>query len=427
MIQIQRLASEAVSEVLAGRNLDRVLRQTWSQHADALTPSERGAIQDISFGTLRFLGELRAILARLVTRPTNDADIFALLVVALFQLKHSKAATHAVVDHAVQTTEALGKPHLKGFVNGVLRNYLRQSAALATAPENDLEARYSFPAWWIDRVQNQYPHHWQAIFEAQNQHPPMTLRVNRRLIDVHAYMSQLSNLGIAAIVGEYESIILQNPINVDKLPGFEDGLVSIQDQGAQLAAQLLDLAPGQRVLDACAAPGGKAGHILEWADVELTAIDKDSARLAQVQDNLKRLNLQATLKAADAIKLDKWWDNRLFDRILCDVPCTASGVVKRHPDIKWLRREADVASFAQQQAELLAALWRTLTPGGKLLYATCSIFAAENQVQVVDFCKHHVDALALALPGADPQGLQLLPDAQSDGFFYALLEKRREL
>jgi 16S rRNA (cytosine967-C5)-methyltransferase len=423
LIQIQRLASKAVSEVLAGRNLDRVLKQTWSQHG-ALTSSERGAIQDISFGTLRFLGELRAILAKLVTRPTNDADIFALLVVALFQLKHSKAASHAVVDHAVKTTEVLGKPHLKGFVNGVLRNYLRQCDALAIISENDLEARYSFPKWWIDRLQSQYPRHWQAILDAQNQHPPMTLRVNRRLIDVAGYMAQLSEAGIAAIVGDYDSIILQNPVNIDKLPGFNDGLVSIQDQGAQLAARLLDLSLGQRVLDACAAPGGKTGHILESADVDLTAIDKDSARLAQVGENLKRLNLKVTLKAADATKLDKWWDSRPFDRILCDVPCTASGVVKRHPDIKWLRREADVASFAQQQAELLATLWRTLTPGGKLLYATCSIFAAENQAQVVDFCKHHSDAQAIALPGADSQGLQLLPYAQSDGFFYALLEKR---
>ena len=425
MIQVQRLASNAIAEVLAGRNLDRVLKKTWAEHGAALASGERGAIQDISFGALRCYGELKAILAKLVARRIQDPNIFALLVVALFQLRHSKAASHAIVDHAVQTTEALGKQHLKGFVNGVLRNYLRQSDALSIAIENDPEARYSFPSWWIAQVQTQYPTQWEAILSAENQHPPMTLRVNRRLSEVNSYFALLVEAGIEAFEGEHGAIIFKDAVGIDRLPGFDRGLVSIQDQGAQLAAKLLDLEPGQCVLDACAAPGGKTGHILESADVDLTAIDKDSVRLSQVRENLKRLNLQATLKVADATKPAQWWDNRPFDRILCDAPCTASGVVKRHPDIKWLRRESDVASFAQQQAELLSALWRTLTPGGKLLYATCSVFAAENQVQVIDFCKHHPDARVLPLPGGGgADGLQLLPDDRSDGFFYALLQKR---
>ena len=424
MIQVQRLASKAVAEVLAGRSLDRVLKKTWSQHGAALTASEHGAIQDISFGSLRFYGELKAILAKLVARPLQDADIFALLIVALFQLRYSKAASHAVVDHAVKTVEAIGKPHLKALVNAVLRNYLRQSETLSAALHDDLEARFSYPAWWIDTVRAQYPQQWESILSVGNQHPPMTLRVNRRRCDVSAYLQQLADAGIAASLGEHGAIILAHPIGIERLPGFADGMASIQDQGAQYCAHLLDLAPGQRVLDACAAPGGKTGHILEFADVELTAIDKDAERLSQVSDNLHRLKLTAKLMAADATKLEKWWDKQLFERILCDAPCTASGVVKRHPDIKWLRRAADVASFAQQQAQLLSALWRTLTPGGKLLYATCSIFADENQGQVAAFCRQHSDAELLPLPGASADGLQLLPSDASDGFFYALLQKR---
>ena len=424
MILVQRLASQAVAEVLAGRNLDRVLKKIWSQHGATLTASEHGAIQDISFGSLRFYGELKAILAKLVSRPLQDQDVFTLLVVTLYQLRHSKAASHAIVDHAVKTVEAIGKPHLKGFVNAVLRNYSRQADALSAAIQHDLEAQYSYPAWWIEKIRSQYPDQWQSILAIGNQHPPMTLRVNRRKCEAKIYLQRLADAGIGAALGEIDAIILAHPIAVDRLPGFADGVVSIQDQGAQYAAHLLDLAPGQRVLDACAAPGGKTGHILELADVELTAIDKDAKRLSQVSDSLSRLNFKAKVQSANATDLGKWWDKQSFDRILCDAPCTASGVVKRHPDIKWLRRPADVASFAQQQAQLLAALWQTLTPGGKLLYATCSIFADENQGQVATFCRQHSDAELLPLRGASAEGLQLLPSGASDGFFYALLRKR---
>ncbi len=424
MILVQRLASQAVNEVLAGRNLDRVLKKTWSLYSATLTTSERGAIQDISFGSLRFYGELKAILAKLIARPLQEPEVSALLVITLFQLRYSKSASHAVVDHAVKTVEAIGKPHLKGLVNGVLRSYLRQSDALSAAILNDVEARLSYPAWWIEKVRAQYPEQWESILATGNQHPPMTLRVNRRMYDAQTYLQQLANAGIEAMLGEHNSIVLTHPVGVDRLPAFAAGAASIQDQGAQYAAHLLDLAPGQRVLDACAAPGGKTGHILELADVELTAIDKDVERLSQVSDSLNRLSLKAKVQAADITKLDKWWDKQPFDRILCDAPCTASGVVKRHPDIKWLRRAADVASFAQQQAQLLSVLWQTLTPGGKLLYATCSLFADENQRQVTEFCRLHSDALLLPLPNASHNGLQLLPSKTSDGFFYALLQKR---
>ena len=424
MILVQRLASQAVAAVLAGRNLDRALKKIWSQHGAEISPSERGAIQDISFGSLRCYGELKAIFEKLVSRPLQEPDVYALLITTLFQLRHSKAASHAVVDHAVQTAEALGKPHLKGLVNAVLRNYLRQSETLAAAIQHDVEARYSYPVWWIDTVRAQYPEQWESILIAGNQHPPMTLRVNRRHYDPSAYLKLLADAGIAASLGEHGAILLAHPIGVERVPGFREGAASIQDLGAQYAAHLLDLAPGQRVLDACAAPGGKTGHVLELADVDLTAIDKDAQRLSQVSDNLNRLSLKARLNAADATQLDQWWDKQPFDRILCDAPCTASGVVKRHPDIKWLRRPADVASFAQQQVQLLSVLWKTLTPGGKLLYATCSIFADENQRQISEFCRLHSDARILPIANASPDGLQILPSDSSDGFYYALLQKR---
>lgn len=424
MILIQRLASGAVNGVLAGRNLDQVLRKIWSQQGTALTPSERGAIQDISFGSLRWYGELKAILTKLVPRPLQDADVTALLIVALFQLRHSKASEHAVVDHAVQTVAALGKSQFKGLVNAVLRNFLRQSAALTATIQQDQEARFSYPGWWIAKIQSQYPLQWTEILVAGNQHPPMTLRINQRKTSVEHYLQRLSESDIEVSSFGHTAITLTQPVSIVRLPGFADGLVSVQDYAAQYAARLLDLASGLRVLDACAAPGGKAGHILETADVELTAIEKDRVRMTQVTANLSRLGLNAVLKTADACKLDEWWNGERFDRILCDAPCTASGVVKRHPDIKWLRRESDVARFAQQQAQLLTVLWRTLTPGGKLLYATCSIFAEENHRQIADFCRNHPDAMSRPIPEGNDHGLQLLPSARSDGFFYALLQKR---
>jgi len=423
LIIIQRLASGAVNEVLAGRNLDQVLRKIWSQQGASLTPGERGAIQDISFGSLRWYGELKAILAQLLARPLTDAKIAALLVVALFQLLHTKTASHAVVDHAVQTVAALGKPRFKGLVNAVLRNFLRHSETLIAAIQQYPDARYSYPNWWIVKIQSQYPAQWDEILTAGNQHPPMTLRVNRRKTDVESYLRRLADLGMGARSLDHAAIILTDPVSIDRLPGFVDGLVSVQDHAAQYAAPLLDLAPGLRVLDSCAAPGGKTGHILEIADVDLTAIDKDPERMKQVAANLGRLGLAAAMKTADAGKLHEWWDGRPFDRILFDAPCTASGVIKRHPDIKWLRRNADVARFAQQQAQMLAVIWRTLTPGGKLLYATCSIFAEENQRQIADFCRNHPDAMLQPIPEGTDHGLHLLPSATADGFFYGLLQK----
>lgn len=424
MLEVQPLASAAVAQVFAGRNLNQVLQATFERHS-GLTPQQRALLQDLSYGTLRHYGPLQAILTKLLQKPLQDESIRCLLLVALYQLAYTHTQPHAVVDHAVRTTQALRKTSAKGLVNAVLRNFLRQSERLlsevASASE---EARFSHPQWWIARLRHQYPEQWQQILAAGNQHPPMTLRVNRRKTGVAVYLQQLAAAGIAARpVGE-SGILLERPLAVDKLPGFDQGLVSVQDGGAQLAAGFLDVSAGMRVLDACAAPGGKTAHLLERADVELTALDHDGRRLQKVEQNLRRLGLRAKCVAGDAAQPAQWWDGQKFQRILADVPCSASGVVRRHPDIKWLRREGDIAQFAAQQGQILDALWHCLEQGGKLLYATCSIFAEENRQQIEAFLARHDDARLLPLPERAEQDLQLLPDCDHDGFYYALLAKK---
>jgi len=377
----------------------------------------------MSYGTLRFYGQLRAILDLLIEKPLQDETVRALLLVALYQLLYSRAAGHAVVDHAVKSAAALKKSWAKGLVNAVLRNFLRKRPALLELAAASDEGRYSHPQWWIDKLRRQYPDGWAALLEANNQHPPMTLRVNRRATSVEAYLALLAQQGMAGSkIGE-SAILLDQPVAVDKLPGFADGAVSVQDAGAQWAARLLDVADGMRVLDACAAPGGKAAHLLELAGIELTALDNDAERLKKVEQNFRRLKLEARCVAGDAAKPGGWWDGKPFQRILADVPCSASGVVRRHPDIKWLRRETDIMSFAAQQAEILDALWRTLDRGGKLLYATCSVFAEENQGQVARFLARHEDARCLPPPLPEADNGQLIPNQQHDGFYYVLLYK----
>jgi 16S rRNA (cytosine967-C5)-methyltransferase len=330
-----------------------------------------------------------------------------------------------VVDHAVRVTvQALRKTSAKGLVNAILRNFLRRrEALLADAACASEEARYGHPQWWVDKLRRQYPQQWEEILACGNQHPPMALRVNRRLSSVQAYLLELSQAGIAGRVLGQSGILLEQPVGVDRLPGFSAGHVSVQDGGAQLAAGLLDVSDGMRVLDACSAPGGKTAHLLELADLDLTALDHDSKRLQKVEQNLRRLGLKATCLVGDAAMPDKWWDGKPFQRILADVPCSASGVVRRHPDIKWLRRESDIAQFAAQQSSILDALWRCLEQGGKLLYVTCSIFAEENGQQIAAFLQRHADAEWQPLPGGTERDLQLLPDQEHDGFYYALLAK----
>jgi 16S rRNA (cytosine967-C5)-methyltransferase len=425
----QQVAAHAVSQVLAGRNLSVALETALRGHP-RITLQQRAAAQDLSYGTLRFYGRLQALLAQLLSKPLTDAGVHALLLVALYQLVYDKAATHTVVDQAVKAAGASKKPWAKGLVNAVLRNFLRQREQLMLQADTDEAARYSYPSWWIAKLKQQYPQRWEAILLAGNEHPPMTLRVNPNHSDATQYINLLAETGLEARVLGKQALMLARPASVDKLPGFNQGQVSVQDYGAQLAAELLDLHEGMRVLDACCAPGGKTGHMLELADVEMLAIDSDAQRLQRTQSNLERLGLAANLAVGDAAAPQPWWDGKPFDRILADVPCTASGIVRRHVDIKWLRREADVVAFAAQQKAILHSLWQLLAKGGKLLYATCSIFHEENQQQIDAFLARQADAVQLPLqPGLkdsshiNQQQGQLLPCAEHDGFYYALLQK----
>lgn len=426
MHKAQQLAAQAVSQVLDGRNLTVAL-DTLFRESPALTPQQRAATQDLSYGTLRFYGELDALLAQLLEKPLKDAALRSLLLVALYQLRHDQAAAHTVVNQAVKAASQHKKSWGKGLVNAILRNFLRQQEQLLQNIQRSESARYSYPQWWINKLRKQYPQAWEAMLQAGNAHPPMTLRINRRRSNVSDYANELAAAGIIATTLGSEIVMLDKPMPIDRVPGFREGMVSVQDYGAQLAAHVLDLADGLHVLDACCAPGGKTGHILEAADVNLTALDSDNQRLQRVHSNLERLGLKAKLLVGDAAQPDAWWDDRQFDRILADVPCTASGIVRRHVDIKWLRRESDIASFASQQAAILHALWRLLAKDGKLLYATCSVFHEENQQQIDQFLKNHEDARQLPLPAMldnyQQQNGQLRPCAEHDGFFYALLQK----
>lgn len=419
---IQQAAVSVVSQVMSGRNLNQVLSEevnAWQE----LTNQQRGALQDLSYGTLRYYAHLSKLLDALLNKPLQDVYIRYLLLIAIYQLQYTKAAAHAVVDHAVSTIRKRN-PAASGLVNAILRNFLRKKEQLVAQAMQTEEGRYSYPQWWIDAIKSQYGSEAERILLAGNIHPPMTLRVNRRLTTAAEYLEVLIQHEIPAKIVTSDAIILERAIAVNKLPGFTNGLVSIQDAGAQYAANLLDIQDGMRVLDACAAPGGKSSHLLETADIDLVALDIDTNRLQRVEENMQRLQLHATLLLGDAANPQDWWDGQQFHRILADVPCSASGVVRRHPDIKWLRRPSDIEGFVQQQRQIMTALWPLLKEGGKLLYATCSIFARENQLSVADFISQHPDAKQQAITAPDLKQGQLLPNDWHDGFYYALLLKQ---
>jgi 16S rRNA (cytosine967-C5)-methyltransferase len=420
--EVPRESARALRAVLSGRGLTAVLqemrvrRRRWS-------PRDLAAVQDIAYGTLRWLARLRAMLATLCVRTIPAPDLEALLLCALYRLEFTPAPPYAVVDSTVRASAALASPRVKPFVNAVLRTFLRQRSALRAHAQRTEEGRFCYPQWWIDLVRDGFPEQFAEVLDAGNLHFPMTLRVNRRVCDPVAYCEYLASAGMRGeTIGEC-AVALERPVSVEALPGFRDGWVSVQDLAAQHAAGLLDAQDGERVLDACAAPGGKTAHVLERSAVELLALDRDAVRIERLRENLARLRLSARTQLADAGDLSAWWDGCDFDRVLLDAPCTGSGVVKRHPDIKWLRRGTDVGQAVQEQRRLLDALWRTLKPGGTLLYVTCSVFTPENQAQIAGFLAAHDDAqLAPSTRPGQPDG-QLLPDARQDGFFYARLVK----
>jgi 16S rRNA (cytosine967-C5)-methyltransferase len=424
MESAQHVAAQKVLRVLGGATLTRALGVRDGSADQAL-------VQELSFGTLRFLGQLRAIVRALAHRVPHDPGIEALLWVALYQLIHTRAPVHAVVDCAVRAASHARRPAARGMVNAVLRNFLRRDRSLLAEIGRDPEARFSYQRWWIERVRVEYPDRYEQILDAGNARPPLCLRANVRRTTAEALIASFAAEGIGATPAGAAAVIVERPQSVITLPGYADGLFSVQDAAAQLAAPLLGVQGGMRVLDACAAPGGKTTHLAELASIDLTALDVDAMRMQKVSENLSRLGLQAKLVVGDAGDPSSWWDGRPFDRILADVPCSASGVIRRHPDGKWLRRETDIASFAEQQRRLLDALWALVAPGGRLLYSTCSLFRVENADQIDACLGRHGDAARVHLDS--PASLrasegQLLPvegDAEHnhDGFFYALLAK----
>jgi 16S rRNA (cytosine967-C5)-methyltransferase len=430
--QLERSA-DALQAVRSGRSLNDAL-------AD-VPPELRPGVQALTFHALRHLGAATQALHDLAPKAPA-ARIEALLCVALALLWPTERlayAPHTLVDQAVAAARRR-TPAAAAFVNAVLRRFLREREARVAAALQSPVAAWNHPAWWIEQLQHDWPEHWPALLAAANRHPPMTLRVNRRRVSGAAYVERLAAQGLQAGLLDDpalggQAVVLQRPCPVEALPGFAAGEVSVQDAAAQRATLLLladaGLPPAARVLDSCAAPGGKTAHLLELADLDLLALDSDAQRLARVGDTLRRLRLQAELKAGDASQPAAWWDGRPFDAILLDAPCSASGIVRRHPDIRWLRRAADLPALAALQARLLEALWPLLKPGGRLLYATCSVFKCEGQAQIDAFLQRH-GASGAALHPASPGHLLTVPDNRTDaaagevlhdGFYLALILK----
>ena len=405
--------------------------------AEIIPPRERALLQELCYGTLRWLPRLEWYTAQLLDKPlkAKDGDVLALLLVGLYQLAFMEIAPHAAVSETVAVAARFNKPWARGLVNAILRRFLRERSALDQRMPGNEAAQTAHPRWLLKLLQQAWPEQWRDIVAANNQRPPMTLRINRRHQDRTAYLSELHDLGIDATPSIHapEAITLATPLGVEQLPGFREGRLSVQDAAAQLAAHLVDAQPGQRVLDACAAPGGKTGHLLELYDnIELVAIDQEPSRLERVAENLQRLGLGATLLAADAGDPARWWDGRPFDRILLDAPCSASGVIRRHPDIKSLRRPEDIDNLVTQQRRLLNALWPLLAPGGMLVYATCSVLPQENHLQISAFLDETRSArnvpIAAAWGEVVTAGRQLLPGSDNmDGFYYACLVKQPDI
>lgn len=425
MYHSQLIAADCVSEVIKGHNLNQVFEKRFDHHQN-ITPQQKSVAIFLAYGAIRFLGENQFFIQQLTNKKITNKKIEALLCVALFQLNHDQSTDFTVVNEAVEAAKFINKSWAGSFVNAVLRNFIRQKEKLQTELKNDEEAFYSYPSWWINLIKESYTKDWESILLNGNKHPPLILRINERKTNLKQYEEKLKSEAISYRVLGNIALELTQPTTVENIPGFLDGEVSIQDFGAQLAAKLLDLQDGQICLDACSAPGGKTGHMLEIADIELLSIDHQKDRLYKVKENLERLDLHAHLKCADLTAVNTWWNEKLFDRILLDAPCSASGVVRRHVDIKWLRRPRDIEMFAKQQEAMLEAMWQLLKKGGKLLYATCSIFNGENQKVIDRFIKEHVDAKEVKWSVDSEYNKyenQLIPSENHDGFFYALLEK----
>jgi 16S rRNA (cytosine967-C5)-methyltransferase len=421
-----------IEAVLNGQSLSETMPKYLTGISD---PRDSGLVQEIAYGVMRHFVQLDALSQRLLSKPlkNKDRDVSALILIGLYQLLHLRVADHAAVHETAGAAKQLGKKWAVGLINGVLRNFQRQQESLLRAVAEQPEVTYDLPMWLLDKLRKQWPDEWQARVRALNERPPMSLRVNLTQQSLADYQQSLQEAGIEAVAIPHTEagLTLAQPMDVAKLPGFERGRVSVQDGAAQLAAVLLDVQPGQQVLDACAAPGGKSCHILErQPTAELTALDLSAERLLRVEENLQRLELRAEVVVGDAAHPEGEWASRQYDRILLDVPCSATGVIRRHPDIKQLRRASDIPALVRLQGEILRAVWPLLKVGGRMVYVTCSVLADENHQQLVRFLAEQADAKAeqmkLEWGESCEVGRQILPGQDGmDGFFYAALVKQQ--
>ena len=427
------LAALVVSDVIAnGVSLTDALEK----HQKKLkSHKDQALLQELCFGVCRWWWRFDAVLAELLDKPLKqkDSDLKCLIMVGFYQLSFLRVPDHAAVAETVNACADLNKTWARKLLNALLRNYQRKQKTLHDALQSNLQYQYSHPQWLLEAITRAWPDDWQQIANANNQKPPMVLRVNKRKSERKKYLDLLKTTGTNATEFTFNDVglILKKPAPVDLLPRFKEGWVSVQDGAAQLAAGLLKLADARRVLDVCAAPGGKASHILEAAndDTQLTALDIDADRLAKVTDNLHRLGLSATTIKGDAQHPEDWWDQQSFDRILIDAPCSATGVIRRHPDIKHLRRPSDIQNLTKLQETILDAVWPLLSSGGMLLYATCSILPEENSMQISKFIERHADASLMEIESdwgvEQAWGRQIFPGHdEMDGFYYACLQKQ---
>ena len=411
------------------------LNQTLPLYSELLAPEEQGLCKAICFGVCRYYRTLSTDINALLEKPlrNKDYDIYALLLIGAYQLDKMRTPEYAAIDGCVTASKALKKDWSKGLINAVLRKYQKNEQQ---ASANDEKAATEHPDWLVGKIRKMWPEHSEAIFHENNQEPPLCLRINEKQISRDAYCAYLQEQGITFTLGKLSPAAVYLPnkgVNITKLPYFEEGFFSVQDEAPQLAAFLLDSQAGDTVLDACAAPGGKTCHILEHSPevASVTAVDMDDNRLARVEENLERLQLQAQCIASDILATEHWFDGQAFDKILADVPCSATGVIRRHPDIKWLRKPEDIQQLAQLQLEILTTLWTCLKPGGKLLYATCSVLTQENEKVIKAFVEQETSAKVLTINrefGSSTIqchfGVQFLPISNGhDGFYYALLQK----
>ena len=419
----QWLSAMIVEQVLMGKNLDKSFKLILKKYNNEIENIPQ--IKDMVYGAIRDLGKSYFYINKLVKNKIENRCLESLLHVVFFQINNSRSNDFTLVNQAVDAAKRID--HKKSsFINAVLRNFLRNKNNLQKQLKDNESAMYSYPNWWIKKVKEQYPKNWKMILDVGNQHPPQALRINLRKIGVKEYSRLLNENGIDYKLVGGECLIINKPMEISKIPGFLDGKISIQDFAAQLAAHIIDLKKNQKVLDACSAPGGKACHMLELNTIKLLAVESDKQRIIKIEDNIKRQGLKVNILNKKISRQNEWWDKQHFDRILLDVPCSASGIIRRHVDIKWLRRINDLKKFADNQLILLKSVWPMLKKNGKLLYVTCSIFEEENRNIIEKFIKesNNVSELNINFPSNIVHiKNQLLPSDNHDGLFYALLQK----